>query len=221
MSALSTNDLPRRLGLAIFACLGLGCFQEPPGNRCGTDISCAESAGTTTGREPDSDGADPTTSGSSEADDDTRSSESMGSAGSEETSGTAADTDSSETSGTGGSTSGSGDSGTEETGETTSGDGGAAYGDPARGCLPDEEPVPFPGVEGDLCSASCVTTADCPPLEPPASAFPQCALALNGSRVATNCILACDFTANPSQCPVGSSCKDVGQGGVVGTCTYP
>lgn len=163
----------RRLGLAMFACLGLGCFQEPPTSSCDTDISCAENADTT-GRAPESDGADATTSGSSGVDDDTRSSTSstsMGSAGPEETSGTAPDTDSSETSGTGGSTSGTGDSGAEETGETTSGDGGAAT--------------------------------------------------LNGSRVATNCILACDFTANPSQCPAGSSCKDVGQGGVVGTCTYP
>ncbi len=119
------------------------------------------------------------------------------------------------------STSGPGTGELGEAGESSAGDDGAPYGDPALGCLADEVPVPFPGVAGDLCSASCVTTADCPPLDPPASAFPQCALALNGSAVATNCILACDFTANPSQCPAGSTCKDVGQGGVVGTCTYP
>ena len=50
------------------------------------------------------------------------------------------------------------------------------YGNPANGCMSDEQPVRIQGISGDFCSPDC-TSAACPTDEPSgATAQPQCAL---------------------------------------------
>lgn len=216
---------PRGIALALVALTHLGCFQDPPTYTCST-ASCDSTSTMTSGgsssetRASSTSGADvssagtggaTSTSGTSQSESESGDSEGQTSAVSSGSTGdTAVDTDDG----------GGSESGGEESGGETTGGVSASYGDPAVGCLPGEVPATVPGASGQICSPACGKAGQCPPLDPPGPAIPQCALVMDGGPAGTHCILVCDLFAGAPQCPPGSTCKDVGQG-QAGTCTYP
>ena len=132
---------------------------------------------------------------------------------------------------------GDGDSGSEsgETGTTseTGGDGDGdgdcePYGDPGPenlDCCEEEVPLSIvdgddnPIIEGIFCSPPCGgdEMIECPTVE---GFDAQCVLGPVGSD-AENCAILCDYTGDGTDCPSGSTCKDLMQGGTTGICTYP
>ncbi len=210
-----------KFGLAALFVVSPGCFHEadPVGARCSDTDPCDESSGASSSTEADDGGASGDDDSARDSTDGGSGTSAVADAGDADTRGE--DTEDTEDAGDAEDTAGSSTAADSEDDGSSDGVEGDPYGDPALGCRADEEVVWINGIPGELCSADCDTTADCPTPVAPASAVPQCALGLNGSPVPTNCLLACDFTAEPSDCPPGATCKDVGQGGVIGTCTYP
>merc|ERR1719238_1499677 len=95
------------------------------------------------------------------------------------------------------------------------------YGNPADGCLSDEQAVRVQGLAGDFCSPDCASAA-CPTDVPAGvTAKPQCALkSTTGDK---KCALLCspsdrwvDLRAGDAQCGA-ATCQPI-QG--VGICTY-
>ena len=96
------------------------------------------------------------------------------------------------------------------------------YGNPANGCLSDEQPVKIQGLSGDFCSPDC-TSAACPTDEPAgATAKPQCALKASTGND-KKCALVCSPSTEWASLRAGdaacgpATCQPI-QG--VGICTY-
>merc|ERR1719409_1028292 len=96
------------------------------------------------------------------------------------------------------------------------------YGDPAGGCMSDEEPVQIQGISGDMCTPKCTGTT-CPSDVPSGvTATPTCALqTTSGDKY---CALLCSpstdeesLRAGDAQCGTNASCKAISG---VGICTY-
>jgi C1A family cysteine protease len=92
------------------------------------------------------------------------------------------------------------------------------YGDPAGGCMSDEQSVQVTGLSGDFCSPPCtgVFKTTCPSDVPDGvTATPQCALqdASSGSKY---CALICQPGKDDGACGTGS-CQAISG---VGICTY-
>jgi len=95
---------------------------------------------------------------------------------------------------------------------------GDHYGDPAKGCLSDEDVVTPPrGVKGTVCGRDCFNLDSCPAPPEGVTAKPSCGQ-MPGQDV--HCILTC--SALKPGCPKGAQCKGVGFfAPLVGMCTYP
>jgi len=100
--------------------------------------------------------------------------------------------------------------------------GGAPYGDPAKGCLPNEKPVQINGISGKYCAPSCSTSSPCPAVPAPATAAAQCVVSDPNpppSLCAVICVPGADFLkSGDGGCMTGASCQAI-QG--TGVCTYP
>jgi hypothetical protein len=105
--------------------------------------------------------------------------------------------------------------GTTTTTTSTTGNGDDPW-DPATCVMPSVE-VSITDIEGSLCSAPCVTDADCP--DGPVGTQPACALILDMDVDPSQCALICDPLNDT--CSPGSSCKAVPNQPDVGICTYP
>merc|ERR1711871_1052164 len=90
------------------------------------------------------------------------------------------------------------------------------YGDPANGCLSDEQAVQVQGISGDFCSPPCGSSGSCPSDVPSGvSAEPECILQdTSGDQY---CALECNPLAYSGECGSGS-CQSVQFG--IGICTY-
>jgi hypothetical protein len=97
------------------------------------------------------------------------------------------------------------------------GDGDTGGDDPwnPNMCMPPSQTLMVMGIEGAFCSAPCVSSADCPP--GPAGTMPACALTMADPMVPEFCALLC--APGSTDCPAGSTCKEVQPG--TGACTYP
>ena len=85
------------------------------------------------------------------------------------------------------------------------------YGDPAGGCMADEEAVQVTGLPGSFCSPDCAKTA-CPTDMPAGdTAQPQCALK-GSTGVDKKCALMCTQGMDDAQCGTGSCQPVQGQG---------
>lgn len=96
------------------------------------------------------------------------------------------------------------------------------YGDPADGCMSDEQAIKVTGVSGDFCSPDC-TSAACPTDVPSGvTAQPQCALKTSTGDD-KKCALICSPTTDEASLRAGdgacgkATCQPI-QG--VGLCTY-
>lgn len=224
---LQPLSIPRHIALALVAMTHLGCFQDPPTNMCPTASCDADSTMTSGGSSAETQasntsGVDDSSSGTGGVTSTSDASVS-GSGGTEGTEGETSAASSGNTGDTAVDTDDGGASesgGAEGSGGDTSGGTSSSYGDPAMGCLPNEVPAVVPGASGQICSPACGRAGECPPLDPPGPAIPQCALVMDGGSEGTHCVLVCDLFAAGPQCPPGSTCKDVGQG-QAGACTYP
>jgi hypothetical protein len=124
------------------------------------------------------------------------------------------DGDSGTTGDTDGGTSGDGDAGGDGDGDC------AAYGDPSETmnmCCEGETALSIMGIDGAFCSPGCTSNADCPAS---GDLDVQCVLGPTDGA-AENCAVICMVGGDNSDCPSGSTCKDIMQGGNVGICTYP
>jgi hypothetical protein len=101
--------------------------------------------------------------------------------------------------------------------------GQSHYGDPAKGCLSDEEKVQITGLAGDFCAPDCTDSA-CPTDVPAGvTAVAQCLLKAP-TGTAKKCCLVCaptaiikDQKAADAQCGTNASCKSIQATGI---CTY-
>ena len=100
-------------------------------------------------------------------------------------------------------------------GDPTTGGGDDPWNPDPATCMPPAQPLGVMGVEGSFCSDPCVSDADCPP--GPAGTQPACALTMNDPMVPEFCALLC--APGSTDCPAGSTCKEVQPG--TGLCTYP
>jgi hypothetical protein len=83
-------------------------------------------------------------------------------------------------------------------------------------CMAPSMPIGIADVEGTFCAAPCVASADCPP--GPAGTMPGCVLTTPESPMTpVFCALLC--APGSTDCPTGSTCKEVQPG--TGACTYP
>jgi len=100
---------------------------------------------------------------------------------------------------------------------------GTHYGNPADGCLPDEQAEKVNGVTGDFCSPKCSSSTPCPTdLPAGTTAAPQCVLESPGSQTPDHCALICKpglgfLKVGDGGCPTGAACQAI-QG--TGVCTY-
>lgn len=85
------------------------------------------------------------------------------------------------------------------------------YGDPAGGCMADENEISLGGVEGSICAPMCSTDLDCPMPPAPSTGMPMCLFQFDGASEATNCALICDPMGMIATCPDGSTCSDIGE----------
>mmetsp|Transcript_12190 Transcript_12190/g.15153 ORF Transcript_12190/g.15153 Transcript_12190/m.15153 type:complete len:133 (-) Transcript_12190:90-488(-) len=86
------------------------------------------------------------------------------------------------------------------------------YGNPGKGCMPDEVAIRIQDVKGGICSPPCKAFS-CPSDVPDGvSAKPQCVLQ-DGATKKKYCALVC----KKGMCGAGASCKMIGP---VGICTY-
>merc|ERR1719345_503396 len=89
---------------------------------------------------------------------------------------------------------------------------GTHYGNPANGCLADEQSEKVNGIAGDFCSPSCSSSKPCPTdLPAGTTAAPQCVLESPGSQTPDHCALICkpglEFLAvGDGGCPTGATC---------------
>jgi C1A family cysteine protease len=95
------------------------------------------------------------------------------------------------------------------------------YGDPAKGCMSDEQPVKVQGLSGDFCAPDCKSAA-CPTDVPAGvTAKPQCAL--QSSAGDKKCALICSPSTDEASLRVGDAqcgagtCSPIQS---VGICTY-
>jgi hypothetical protein len=95
-------------------------------------------------------------------------------------------------------------------GETTS-TNDTPYGDPAGGCMADENEISLQGVEGAICAPMCSEDADCPMPPAPSTGMPMCLFQFEGASEGTNCALVCDPMGMIATCPEGSTCSDIGE----------
>ena len=99
---------------------------------------------------------------------------------------------------------------------------GSHYGDPAKGCQPDEKAVKINGVTGSYCAPHCSASSPCPAVPAGTTAAPQCVVE-DPSPPPSLCAVICTpglefMKSGDGGCMPGASCQSI-QG--TGICTYP